>query len=114
LHPFGVIAEGNIPDTGSSLTDEQVDQLSRSNSLKRLGTAGGRDGRSMGPRTGFDQSYAGGIASTMPSGTNPSLEFSVSNGQNGHSYSQNYDFAGHGTTMQPRPSRTCRTCRTDE
>ena len=103
LHPFGVITEGNIPDTGSSLTDEQVDQLSRSNSLKRLGTGGGRDGRGMsGPRAGYDQSYAGGIASTMPSGMNPSLAFSVSNGQNGHSYSQNYDFAGQGTTMQPQ------------
>jgi hypothetical protein len=109
LHPFGVIPDGSMPDASSSLTDEQAEQLSRSNSLKRLSTGGGRDGRSMtgpGPggssRAGFDQSYAGGIASTMPPGMNPSLAFSMPNGQNGHSYSQNYDFAGNGNTMQPQ------------
>jgi hypothetical protein len=41
----------------------------------------------------------------MPSsGMNPSLAFSMPNGQNGHSYSQGYDFASHGngTNMQPQ------------
>jgi hypothetical protein len=103
MHPFSVMPEANLPDPASGLTEEQVDQLSRSNSLKRLGANGGSDGRSMaGPRAGFDQSYAGGIASTMPSGMNPSLAFSLPNGQNGHSYSQNYDFATNGATMQPQ------------
>jgi hypothetical protein len=103
MHPFGVIPDGSMPDGGGSLTDEQVDQLSRANSLKRLGTGGGRDGRSMAvPQAGFNPSYPGGIASTMPSGMNPSHAFSMPNGQNGHSYSQNYDFAGNGTTMQPQ------------
>ena len=101
MHPFGVIPDGSMNDTG--LTEEQVDQLSRSNSLKRLGNGTGRDGRNMAvPQGGFNPSYPGGIASTMPSGMNPSHAFSMPNGQNGHSYSQNYDFAGNGTTPQPQ------------
>jgi hypothetical protein len=35
LYPFSMITEGNTPGYDSSLTDEQVDQLSRTNSLKR-------------------------------------------------------------------------------
>ena len=103
MHPFGVIPDGSMPDGSSSLTDEQVDQLSRSNSLKRLGAGGGRDGRGMAvPQASFHPGYPGGIASTMPSGMNPSHAFSMPNGQNGHSYSQNYEFAGNGTTLQPQ------------
>jgi hypothetical protein len=69
MHPFGVIADGSIPDAGSNLTNEQAEQLSRNNSMKRLSTGGGRDGRSMAgsvpggsSRNSFDQGY------TMPSG----------------------------------------------
>lgn len=71
---FGVIPDGSVPDAGSNLTDEQAEQLSRSNSLKRLSAGGGRDPRSMtgpGPagsnRTSFDQNFSG-IASSMPPG----------------------------------------------
>ncbi|RDL33655.1 C2H2 and C2HC zinc finger [Venustampulla echinocandica] len=111
LHPFAVIPDGGVPDPGSNLTDEQAGQLNRTNSLKPLGNGEGGDRRSMagvGPggssRTSFEQSYAGAIASTMPSGMNPSLAFNMPNGQNGHSYSQGYDFAsnGNGSSMQPQ------------
>jgi len=105
MHPFGVIPDGSIPDAASNMTDEQASQqLSRSNSLKRFSTDGGQDRRSMAGSGGsnrgsFDQnSY--NIASTMPSGMNPSLAFSMPNGQNGHSYSQNYNYAGNGTNLQ--------------
>jgi len=75
IHPFGVISDGSVPDASSNLTDEQAEQLSRSNSLKRLSAGGGGDRRNMtGPGPGgsgrgsFEQNYAGGIASTMPTG----------------------------------------------
>lgn len=108
-HPFGVIPDGSVPDAGSNLTGEQAEELSRANSLKRLSIGGGgRDRRSLagpGPggsnRASFDQSYAGGLPSTMPPGMNPSLAFNMPNGQNGHSYSQNYDFAGNGSSIPP-------------
>jgi hypothetical protein len=108
LHPFGVIPDGSVPDASSNLTDEQAEHLSRSNSLKRLSAGGGGDRRNMtGPGPGgsgrgsFEQNYAGGIASTMPTGMNPSLAY-LSNGQNGHSYSQGYEFSSHGNGMQPQ------------
>jgi hypothetical protein len=110
---FGVIPDGSIPEAGSNLTDEQAEQLSRSNSLKRLSAGGGRDGRSMaGPspggsnRASFDQSYGGGIASTMPTGMNPSLAFSIPNGQNGHSYGQGYDYISHGNSSNVQSHST--------
>jgi hypothetical protein len=107
LQPFGVIPDGSVPDAGSNMTDEQAaqEQLSRSNSMKRYSHDGGRNGRLMaGPvpgnsvRASFEQNYAGGIASTMPSGMNPPIAFSTPNGQNLHSYSQTYDFASSGST----------------
>lgn len=110
---FGVIPDGSVPDAGSNLTDEQAEQLSRSNGMKQLNMGAGRDGRGMnGPSVGasnrgsFDQGYAGGIASTMPPGMNTPLSFSIPQGQNTHSYSQGYDYASHGngTTMQPHSS----------
>jgi hypothetical protein len=110
MHPFGVIPDGSIPDAGSNLTDEQAEQPSRNNSIKRLSTGGGRDGRSMAgsvpgdsSRNSFDQSYAGAIASTMPSGMNPSLAFNMPHGQNGHSYSQGYDYSSHGNSANVHP-----------
>lgn len=75
MHPFGVIPDGTVPDAGSNMTDEQAEQLSRNNSMKRLSAGGGRDGRSMAGsvpggsnRNSFDQGYGGGIAGPMPSG----------------------------------------------
>lgn len=69
LHPFGVIPDGSVPDAGSHLTNEQAEQL------RNGGGVGERDGRSMtgsGPggsnQAGFNQSYAGGTASSMPPG----------------------------------------------
>ncbi len=108
---FGVIPDGSVPDAGSNLTDEQAQQLSRSNSMKRLGD-GGMDGRGMagslpgGPGRSNFQGYAGGGASTMAPGMNPSLAFSMSQGQNGHSYSQGYNYASHGnnTNVQAQPA----------
>lgn len=103
--PYGVDPNGNMPDNGgANLTNEQVEQLQRNDHLKRLSIGGGADRRIMtGPspggsnRASFDQNYSGAIASTMPSGMNPSLAFSMSHGQNGHSYGQQgYDFASHG------------------
>jgi len=109
---FGIVPDGSIPEAGSNLTDEQAEQLSRSNSLKRLSAGGGRDGRSMaGPGPGgsnrgsFDQSYGGGI-STMPPGMNPSLAFSIPHGQNGHSYGQGYDYVSHGNSSSMQPHTT--------
>lgn len=110
---FGVIPDGSVPDAGSNLTDEQAEQLSRSNSMKQLNMGAGRDGRGMnGPGVGgsnrgsFDQGYAGGIASTMPPGMNTPLSFSIPQGQNTHSYSQGYDYASHGngSNMQSHSS----------
>jgi hypothetical protein len=98
--PFGVVADGSVPDAGSNLTNEEAEM--------RNGGAMGGNGRSMtgsGPggsnRASFDQSYAGQMASTMPSGMNPSLAYTMPHGQNGHSYSQGYDFASRGSSMQP-------------
>ena len=101
--PYGVDPNGNMPDNGANLTSEQVEQLQRSDHLKRLSIGNGDRRIMTGPspggsnRASFDQNYSGGIASTMPSGMNPSLAYSMSNGQNGHSYGQQgYDFASHG------------------
>jgi hypothetical protein len=106
---FGVIPDGSVPDSSSSLTEEQAEQLSRTNSLKRLSAGGGRDGRSMagpGPagsnRASFEQNFSG-IASSMPPGMNPSLAFSMPHGQNGHSYNQGYDYTSHGTAAANAP-----------
>jgi hypothetical protein len=92
LHPFGVIPDGSIPDAGSNMTDEQAAQA---NNLKRLSREGGSM-TGLGPGgsnpAGYGQSYAG-IASSMPTGMNPSIAFSMPNGQNGHSYNnQGYDY----------------------
>ncbi len=40
--------------------------------------------------------YAGAIASSMPSGMNPSLALNSPFGENGHSYNQGYEFASRG------------------
>jgi Fungal specific transcription factor domain len=107
VHPFGVIPDildRRDPNATASLTDEQAaqDHLSRSNSLKRMSTGGGRDRRSLtgpGPagssRTSFDQqSFSGDVPTTMTSTMNPQLTtFGMPNGHNGSSYSQNFDFS---------------------
>lgn len=98
LHPFGVIPDGSVPDAGSNMTDEQA---ALANNMKRLS----RDGGSMtglGPGgsnpAAYGQGYAG-IASSMPTGMNPSTASSMSNGQNGHSYNhQGYDSANQSAT----------------
>ncbi|TVY49455.1 Respiration factor [Lachnellula occidentalis] len=97
LHPFGVIADGSVPDAGSNLTNEQAEQI------RNGSTVGGSNGRSLsGPggsnRASFDQSYAGG---TLPPGMNPSLAYNISSGLNGH---QGFDFASHGNGVQPHPA----------
>lgn len=57
-----------MPDNGHSLTNEQVDQLQRNETLKRMG-AGGLGDRSGGSsRASFDQNYPGGLSGTMPPG----------------------------------------------
>lgn len=102
---FGISPDGTVPDAGSNMTEEQAQQLrQQANNLKRL-SAGGLNGGSMvgqGPggsnRASFEQSYAGGIASSMPSGMNPSVAYSFPHGQNGHSYSQGYDLASNGNS----------------
>src|SRR4051812_34374371 len=105
LQPFGVIADGSVPDANSNLTDEQAaqEQMSRSD-VGRNGRLMGNPVTGNGVRASFDQNYAGGIASTMPPGMNPPTAFSMPNGQNLHSYSQNYDYAGNGTGIQPQSS----------
>lgn len=112
MHPFGISPDGRIPDAGSNLTDEQAaqDHLSRSNSLKRLSSGGGRDRRSMtgpGPngssRASFDQNYSGEIPSTMSSGMNPQLAaYSMPNGHNGAPFNPNFDFANQNHGLQPQ------------
>lgn len=114
MHPFGISPDGRIPDAGSNLTDEQAAQehLSRSNSLKRLSSGGGRDRRSMtgpGPngsgRASFDQNYSGEIPSTMSSGMNPQLAaYSMPNGHNGAPFNPNFDFANQNHGLQPQQS----------
>lgn len=115
LQSFGVIPDGSVHDN-ANMTDEQAAQqhLSRSSSMNRYSTDGGRNGRLMaGPgntgRASFDQNYAPGIASTMPSGMNPPIAFSTPNGQNLHSYSQNYDFAGNGPVVKSHPTAPMQT-----
>jgi hypothetical protein len=94
LHPFGVIPDGSVPDTGSNMTVEQAEQASNMNRRSR-------DGGSMaslgpgGSNQAFNQGY-GGMGNGMPpsAGMNPSIAFSIPNGQNSHSYSaQGYDYA---------------------
>jgi hypothetical protein len=115
LQPFGVIADNGVHD---GMTDEQAaqEQLARENNMKRYSADAGRNGRLMtGPgvgnsaRAGFDQNYAGGIAGTMSSGMNPPNAFGVSNGQNLHSYNQNYDTASNGTPMQSQSTTPLQT-----
>jgi len=67
LQPFGVIADGSVPDANSNLTDEQAaqEQMSRSD-VGRNGRLMGNPVTGNGVRASFDQNYAGGIASTMP------------------------------------------------
>lgn len=106
---FGVVPDGSVPDAGSNLTEEQAEQLSQSNSMKRLSGGVGRDGGSMAGqgsnRAGFAQNYPGGMASTMPPGMNPPLAL-MPQGQNGHSYNQGYDYAsrGNSTNLQSQSS----------
>ncbi|KAH6716773.1 fungal-specific transcription factor domain-containing protein [Leptodontidium sp. MPI-SDFR-AT-0119] len=106
---FGISPDGTVPDAGSNMTDEQSEQLR----ARAAVIGGGRDGNRMtGPspggsnRASFEQqNYAGPVAS-MPSGMNPSVAFNLSQGQNGHSYNQGYDYASHGnsnTMQQPQP-----------
>lgn len=111
-HPFGIIPDGRINDANSNMTEAEANAaLSRTNSMKRLSNGGGRDGRGMagpGPagsgRSSFDQNYGGEIPSSMSSGLNAQLAYSMPNGQNGHSYSQSYDYASHGngTSLHPQ------------
>ncbi|KAG9230787.1 fungal-specific transcription factor domain-containing protein [Amylocarpus encephaloides] len=111
LHPFGVIPDGGVPDAGPNLTEEQAEKLSRSDSLQRMGAGGGENRSMTGPgpggsnRASFAQGYPGAIASTMPTGMNPSLAYNVPHRQNDHSYSQGYDYVSHGSngsSMQPQ------------
>ena len=105
LHPFGVIPDGSVPDAGSNLTAEQAEQA---NNMSRRG----RDGGSManlgpgGTNQAFNQGY-GGMGNGMPpsAGMNPSIAFSVPNGQNGHSYSaQGYDYAAGNQSVAGIPN----------
>lgn len=108
LPMFGISPDGTVPDAASNMTDEQSAELRG----RGVGLGGGREGNRMpGPspggsnRASFDQQSYAGQAASMPSGMNPSLAFNVRQGQNGHSYSQGYDYASHGNsnTMQPQP-----------
>ena len=103
LHPFGVIPDGSIPDAASHMTDEQAAQA---NSMKRLSREGGSM-TGLGPGgsnpAAYGQGYAG-IASSMPTGMNPSVAFSVSHGQNGHSYNnQGYEYSSTSTGVSHPP-----------
>lgn len=95
-YPFGI-----IPASPDKVDDHSPHNMSRANSLKGLDN-GARDRRSMtGPtpngssRTSFDeQAFGGNVPSSMASSMNPSLAtFSMSNGQNGSSFAQSYNFA---------------------
>ncbi|KAJ5051982.1 uncharacterized protein L3040_001743 [Drepanopeziza brunnea f. sp. 'multigermtubi'] len=101
-NPFGISPDGSCPDATANLTDEQQEQMRQ----RGLGGLGGRHGNRMpGPspggsnRTSFDQqSYAGSVTSMAP-GMNPSLAFSMQHTrQNGHSFTQGYDYASHGNS----------------
>ncbi|KAM3085175.1 hypothetical protein ACMFMG_003604 [Clarireedia jacksonii] len=111
MHPFGVIPDGSIPGGGSNMTDEQATQAS--NDIKHLNNGDNGDRRNMtgsaaggSSRSSFDQGYGGGMPSTMSSAMNPAMAFSMPNGQNGHSYSQSYDFASQGNTANLHPQST--------
>lgn len=106
LQPFGVIADGSVPDAGSNMTDDQAaqEQLLQSNA-QRYSTDGGRNG---GQR---NQGYGGQMSNPMGPGMNSPLAFSIPNGQNNHSYSQtttNYNYANNGAPLQPSVSATLR------
>jgi hypothetical protein len=108
LHPFGLIADGR----GSNQNDDQLsqDQLSRANSIKRMGSNDGRDRRSMtGPtpsgssRASFDQNYNGDIPTSMGS-MNPQLAaYNMPNGHSGPAYGQHYDYPSqsNGSSLHP-------------
>ena len=105
LHPFGVIPDGSIADAGSNMTDEQA---AHANSMKRLSREGGSmTGLGPGgsnPAPYGQQGYAG-IASSMPTGMNPSIAFSMPNGQNGHSYNhQGYDYTTSAAAISQPPA----------
>jgi hypothetical protein len=109
LHQFGLIADGR---GGSNQNDDQLsqDQLSRANSIKRMGSNDGRDRRSMtGPtpsgssRASFDQNYNGDIPTSMGS-MNPQLAaYNMPNGHSGPAYGQHYDYPSqsNGSSLHP-------------
>lgn len=103
---FGISPDGTVPDAASNLTDAQQEQMRQ----RGMGGMGGRDGNRMtGPspggsnRTGYDPQGYGGPVTSMPNGMNPPLAFSIQPGQNGHSYSQGYDYAAHGNSASVPP-----------
>lgn len=60
---YGVHPNGNMPNNGASLTNDQVAQLQRNEDMKRLNVGGNGDGSN---RASFDQNYS--AISGMPSG----------------------------------------------
>ncbi|EPQ64562.1 Bgt-1977 [Blumeria graminis f. sp. tritici] len=104
---FGVNSDSVGAENGANLGNHQTDSM-QSNGLKRQSTAE-NDGRNMTAlsgsgvqtRTGLESAYTGSTPSTMPSGMNPSLAFSMPHGQNGHSYNQSYEYTPNGTAATP-------------
>ncbi|RKF71263.1 hypothetical protein GcC1_103005 [Golovinomyces cichoracearum] len=99
---YGVAPDGTVSEATSNLVEQQADQV-QGNSSKRLSSAGESDGRGMmgmnsgtSNRPGVDPNYSGTSSSTMPSSMNPSLAYSMPQGQNGHSYNQVYNYVPNG------------------
>jgi len=109
-HHFGIIPGGEVPDASSHMTNQQVQNQmqQQSDQLKRLGDDRMVQGQGGSSRGSFDQGYNPGMGGTVPtSGMNPSLAFSVPQGQNGHSYNQNnFEYGGNGPNMHSQPPTT--------
>lgn len=107
-HPFAMMPDGRMPDGSSNMAEAQANAaaLSRTNSMKRLSNgapAMGGPGVAEPNRAGYDPGYGGGIPTSMSSGLNPQMAYSMPNGQNAHSYSQSYDYASHEQSSQEPP-----------
>lgn len=109
--PFGIVADGRIPDAVSNMTDEQVAEQGRAGGSKRLSNGAGRDRRSMtgpGPgginRANFDQNYDQHgykmeIPTTIPPTLNPHA-YNMSSGHSNPQYGQSYEYGPNSNNGQ--------------
>jgi hypothetical protein len=92
---YGVVTDVN---STANLTEGPAQHLSRSNSLKSSNMGTGTPNTST--RSSIDQGFTGGMPSSMSSGMNSAIAYSLPNGQANAPYSQNFDFPSQNSANQ--------------